>query len=401
MRVINGDCSEVMASMEENSVDAVVCDPPYNIGFMGARWDSYGTDATSDFDAERKKAMDYVGNKGYVPRFGNSHGHAPKRRENVAYQHAMTPVFEEMLRVAKPGAYLLAFGSPRTFHRLACAIEDAGWIVKDTLSWNYGSGMPKGQRAERLLEQAGHVELADKWVGYNTQLKPAWEPVIMAQKPLDGTIANNIADWGVGVLNIDGCRIPVEPHDSSRDGEASADRTYQDRGTTNFANKPGPRGGDPRGRYPANLVHDGSDEVLACFPESRGQQGDLTGNEPSRPADGVCYGEFNGRHEFAKRGDSGSAARFFYCAKASKSDRNRGGVENDHISVKPNALMRWLVRLVCPEGGVVLDPFAGSGSTGVACADEGMDFIGIEMDAHYCEIAERRIASVTRQLTLF
>lgn len=268
-----------------------------------------------------------------------------------------------------------------------------------------GGNMHAGRRVElREQEVREYSDEAAAWDGWGTCLKPAWEPIIVARKPLDGTVAHNVMTHGTGAINIDACRIPSEPHDSSRVGEASSETRYSDSGTTNFAMKPGPRGGDQKGRFPANLVHDGSDEVLSLFPESRGQQGDVTGNEPSHPADGVCYGEFNGRHEFSKRGDSGSAARFYYCAKASKGDRNRGDVTNDHPTVKPNDLMRWLVRLVCRRGGVVLDPFMGSGSTGVACMDEGVSFVGIDMDEHYCEIAEVRIGAAesdNMQGTLF
>lgn len=190
----------------------------------------------------------------------------------------------------------------------------------------------------------------------------------MAQKPFDGTVADNVMRHGVGALNVGACRVPVD-------------------------------GG--QGRYPANLIHDGSEEVLSLFPDTKGQLADRKA-QAKRSVN--CYGDYGVDSEFARRGDSGSAARFFYCAKASKGDRNRGGVDNDHVSIKPNALMRWLVRLACRKGGTVLDPFMGSGSTGVACMDEGMGFVGIELDEHYCEIAEARIAaaeSENGQMRLF
>ena len=349
--IVNGECHESMKTMGDDAFDAIVTDPPYNLGFMGAGWDSYGFASSMDADAEYRKAMDYVGGVGTVPRYGNSHGHRPKRFENVAFQEAMTPIFEEALRVAKPGAYCLAFSSPRTYHRLACAIEDAGWIPVNTLMWVFGSGFPKGLNVSKALAKQGELELAERYYDWNTQLKPAWEPILMAQKPLDGTVAHNVIAWGVGAMNIGACRIPIELHDSSRNGEESGTRSYRDRGVTNWGGTPGPRGGDERGRFPANLIHDGSDEVLSMFPDSKGQQGKVTGTEQSRTGDNGIYGHYGARDEFNVRGDSGSAARFFYCAKASKADRNCGGADNKHTTVKPNALMRYLVRLVCPEGG--------------------------------------------------
>lgn len=253
-----------------------------------------------------------------------------------------------------------------------------------------------------LIQPEPVTDEAREWDGWFSQIKPAYEPVLMAQKPLDGTIAHNVLTHGCGALNVDACRVPVEPHDPSRDGERSATKSYRENGVTDWESVPGPRGGDPKGRFPANLVHDGSDEVLALFPDSKGQLAKVSEGTPR--GDAICYGKYGPRGEFPTRGDSGSAARFFYCAKASREDRNLGGVENRHVAVKPNALMRWLVRLVCRKGGLVLDPFMGSGSTGVACIDEGMDFIGIEASKEYCDIAEARMKGAVErnaQMALF
>ena len=229
---------------------------------------------------------------------------------------------------------------------------------------------------------------AAEWNGYGTCLKPACEPIVVARKPLEGTVAANVLKYGTGAINIDACRVPTDPHDSSRDGESTNGKDYTGTGVLGWQSKPGPRGGDLRGRFPANLIHDGSPEVLALFPDSKGQCGAVKGNEPSELTRGI-YGKFSGdRLPCAPRGDSGSAARFFYCAKASRSER---GNFNDHCTVKPIALMRYLVRLVTRKGGIVLDPFMGSGTTGVAAIQEGMNFVGIERDQHYYEIASRRV----------
>jgi len=245
-------------------------------------------------------------------------------------------------------------------------------------------GMP-----EKAYITAPATDAAAQWDGWGTCLKPAWEPIIVARKPLDGTVASNVLKWGTGAINIDGCRVPtdevVSNHSRSAEaavskgkyGDSSAQHTHQ----TN---------GQKIGRFPANLAHDGSDDVLALFPDSKGQQGKVAGNEPSRTGDNGIYGHYGQRNEFVPRGDSGSAARFFYCAKANKKDRGEG---NDHPTVKPAELMSWLVRLVTPPGGVVLDPFMGSGSTGVAAKREGMGFIGIERDGHYFDIASSRLES--------
>lgn len=388
IELMNGDCLDVMRGMDAASVDAIVTDPPYGISFMGADWDSFGGSTGRESVEERqKKSTDYAkANKG-APRYGNSGKHI-KDGELSEFQKAMTPIFAEALRVAKPGAHLLCFGGTRTFHRMACAIEDAGWEIRDTVMWTYGSGFPKSMDVSKAIDKAAGAErekvrggkgpayqrcigntrpwmfeenhmidgptpateAAARWQGWGTCLKPAWEPVIMARKPLDGTVARNVLEHGTGALNIDGCRVPTKDVISYGSANIGNGNIY---GQCKSGVKSKQH---DAGRFPANLVHDGSDEV-----------GELMGD----------------------------AERYFYCAKASKVDR---GEFNDHPTVKPNALMRWLVRLVCPPGGTVLDPFMGSGSTGLACIDEGMRFVGIERDAHYIDIARRRMEG--RQPTL-
>lgn len=413
-RILRADCLEAMRELEPCSVDSVVTDPPYGLSFMGKDWD---------------------------------HG--------IPGVH----FWEAALRVAKPGAHLLAFGGTRTFHRLACAIEDAGWEIRDTVMWVYGSGFPKshdvskaidrGAGAERAVvgpgrwngvkgsnakqagclirpggqhdETAPATDAARQWSGWGTALKPAWEPIIVARKPLDGTVAANVLRYGTGAINVDGCRIESGgTHRSARSAGRGAGYEAHNKPDRKYSAGLGGIISEPHaaGRWPANLIHDGSEEVVGLFPESSG--GAFPGARNTR---GYSRGLDQGAtpHGFRPMGDSGSAARFFYCAKASRADRNEGlpvvthqsgmggampvdddGKDRDrfkvksrnhHPTVKPTALMRYLCRLVTPPGGLVLDPFCGSGSTGKAAVLEGFRFLGIELDPEYAEIAEARIAA--------
>lgn len=282
-------------------------------------------------------------------------------------------IWKECLRVLKPGGHLRAFAGTRTQHRMAVNIENAGFEIRDMIAWVYGQGFPKSKNIPG---------------GWGTALKPAMEPITVARKPLIGVVVENVAAHGVGAMNIDGCRVEPTGESRVRSGEASQERRYAENGGTNFAATPGVRGGSPLGRWPANIVHDGGEEVLAAFPDAPGQQGDLKGHSKDRLSK-TCYGDMKAARNHVARKDSGSAARFFYCAKASKKERGEG---NDHPTVKPVELMRWLVRLVTPHGGVVLDPFMGSGTTGVAALAEGSRFVGIEQSPEYLAIARRRIA---------
>ena len=407
--VHHGDCREVMATLDAASVDAVVCDPPYGLSFMGKGWD---------------------------------HGVPGKE------------FWTEALRVAKPGAHLLAFGGTRTYHRLACAIEDAGWEIRDCVMWVYGSGFPKSHDVSKAIDKAAGAErerirgvrsavvgatyagdewsrefkdsvlssdpatdAARQWSGWGTALKPAWEPIIVARKPLCGTVAENVLTHGTGGINVDGCRVGIDPSDldqmQGRSGKRTAPHLLKGMPATSW---------EPTasGRWPANVIHDGSDEVVGLFPGSAGSflpSGRLFqagGNRNTYAAESP--------HSTFSYGDSGSAARFFYCAKASKSDREAGLREaerhaysdfagtpehgpkenvrarNHHPTVKPTALMRYLCRLVTPPGGVVLDAFTGSGSTGKAAVLEGFDFVGIEREAEYVQIARARIAAAVPEM---
>jgi DNA modification methylase len=404
MTVLHGDCREVMLTMPDNSVDAIITDPPYELGFMGKSWDSTG----------------------------------------VAYD---ITVWQECLRVLKPGGHLLAFGGSRTYHRLACAIEDAGFQIRDQIMWVYGSGFPKSLNISKAIDKDAGAErevvgkdkagtglgLMDKsstiggefditapataeakqWEGWGTALKPAHEPIVMARKPLDGTVAQTVLTHGTGGINIDGCRVGRADGDDSSAGNRTANFATQE--TMSGGNGSGGWSQNDMGRFPANFIHDGSDEVLELFPQSNGGAFPKKSNVPTgRHYEGGWGAVDNGsRTEMGE----GSAARFFYCAKANKTDRNEGldefpmikgglmnGVEtrpnkptnhpiraNHHPTVKPTDLMRYLCRLVTPPNGTVLDPFTGSGSTGKAATLEGFNFIGIEQSAEYVEIATARI----------
>jgi len=366
----------------------------------------------------------------------------------VAYNVEM---WAEALRVLKPGGHMLAFSGTRTYHRMVCAIEDAGFEVRDQMAWVYGSGFPKSldvskaidkaagaERTERMKPKAGHenfvgrdnlkglrdggtvgsaeggyarpwmndpekvenshwdfapaTDAARQWQGWGTALKPAWEPICVARKPLIGTVSENVLTHGTGAMNIDGCRVGtdvVSTHSRGsngafpkRPGETSAEESGRKQDQ-----REGLDHSERVGRWPANIIHDGSDEVLAAFPQAPGQMADVSTTAPS-PKTSNVYGNMRREGEPGmRRLDTGSAARFYYCAKASKSDRGDGNV---HPTVKPTDLMRYLCRLVTPPGGVVLDPFMGSGSTGKAAILEGFQFIGIDMTPEYVAIAEAR-----------
>ena len=407
-----GDCLEVMPTLAADSVDSIVSDPPYGLSFMGKGWD-HGVPGQS--------------------------------------------FWAEALRVAKPGAHLLAFGGTRTYHRLACAIEDAGWEIRDCVMWVYGSGFPKSHDVSKAIDReagekrgrstvhsksvstcyaqdewtrlnAGTVldpepisDLARQWHGWGTALKPAWEPIIVARKPLEGTVAENVLTHGTGGINVDGCRI-----------EGVREKTHSDPRKAGNGWNASPSRELPPGRWPANFTHDGSDEVVGLFPSPHGA-GHSRGGGLSKDGGSMFCGNHEGNG--ARFGDSGSAARFFYCAKASKSDRDEGlegfalrsaseccedrepgsagldnpragagrtsGARNIHPTVKPTSLMRYLCRLVTPPNGIILDPFMGSGSTGKGAMLEGFRFIGIEREAEYLEIARARIDAATKSDNAF
>ncbi len=277
-----------------------------------------------------------------------------------------------------PGAHLAAFGGTRGWHRQACAIEDAGFEIRDTLAWIYGSGFPKSLNIGISLPE---------WHGFGTALKPAFEPIILARVPFKGTVAQNVLAHGVGGLNIDACRADGEGNKTFNREAGDRDRQNYRTGTTAGSAIP-----TESGRFPANVLHDGSDEVeaaFAVFGESKSSGGSGPASQKFTSKNGI-YGEFapKQRANAGGLGDTGSASRFFYTAKADAADR----ADSKHPTVKPTDLMRWLVKLVCPPGGTVLDPFAGTGSTGLAADQLGMNAVLIEQEAEYAADIRRKIA---------
>jgi DNA modification methylase len=457
-----GDCVELMADMADDSIDAIVCDPPYGLKFMGKQWDSLG---------------------------------------DGVEQHWHELWAREALRVLKPGGHLLAFGGTRTYHRLACGIEDAGFEIRDCITWMYGSGFPKSHDVSKAIDKAAGVDFAaepasgvgfmgpegpggynvtknkltrsgestsdaQKWQGWSTALKPASEPIVVARKPLIGTVARNVLEHGTGALNIDATRIwtadklggGAEKDEQSEkpegwdrpwchDLEAQAAHAARVRENVQRA--------ESLGRWPANVILSHTEDCVqvgtrrvkgtsiprespmeavrrsGVHASAKGHQtvGRVQPVTGHADADGketieryACVPDCPVRMLDAQTGDSGGASRFFYTAKASRAERNAGldgfdkkfsptmsnGIKehdpetatrkaNTHPTVKPIALMRYLIRLVTPPGGVVLDPFTGSGTTGCAAMLEGVYFIGIEKEAEYIPIAKARITHWYRE----
>ena len=420
-----GNCLGVLKGIPDNSVDSIVTDPPYGLSFMGKKWD---------------------------------------------YDVPDQAIWEECLRVLKPGGHLLAFSGTRTQHRMAVRIEDAGFEIRDMIAWVYGSGFPKSMDVSKAIDKAAGAErevlgtidprssfdgrerkssaintnwrgaegrddvrelskkkitapatdAAREWEGWGTALKPALEPITVARKQFKGTVAANVMAHGTGALNIDGCRVRMSDGEENPSIARYASTQQQGNNGWGHVNR-GARFDDSAaasaalGRWPANLIHDGSDEVVGLFPQSNGAANGGRSERNSHNSE-AYWGEGGGGFKVGRstvaHADKGSAARFFYCAKTSRKDRNEGlsdpgpqfqhgttlrKVENaattgnNHPTVKPTDLMAYLCRLVTPPGGVVLDPFMGSGSTGKAAMREGFRFIGIEREPEYMEIAEKRI----------
>jgi DNA modification methylase len=397
--LLEGDCVEAMAAMPEHSADAVVTDPPYGLGFMGKEWDSPG--GIGDMPMRRNHATNMVNTDASRQggRQRSSEDWAKRQaRDARAYQEDCERWARAALRVLKPGGFLLAMGGTRTYHRLASGIEDAGFEVRDMIEWLYGSGFPKS------------LNLDGDWVGWGTALKPAHEPVCVARKSTAGTVAANVLAHGTGALNIDGCRIAAADGDYDHPGNTEKTSKTNTYGFKDYDALYAQAPPHEAGRWPANVVLD--PEAAAMLDEQTTEQDPqdpATRNGHQRrtwaPAGTDTTAAPLGGRPNPNGGDTGGASRFFYVAKPDDSERQAGlGNEvslfapadaperNDHPTVKPIALMRWLVRLVTPPGGTVLDPFTGSGTTGCACALEGFDFIGIERDPAYAAVARARLA---------
>lgn len=392
VQIVHGDSREVLATLADNSVDSVVTDPPYALGSIVKRFGAENAKPNSPGPYARVSA-----------------GFMGKRWDTG--EAAFDPAFwAEVLRVLKPGGHVIASGGTRTYHRLGVAIEDGGFEVRDMVAWLYGSGFPKSHPVAKAIDKrlgvegeygepksAAHAGWIDRgamrgddghegyqrpWMddpdavdraarrylpasaeaqaadGWGTALKPALEPTMLARKPLEGTVAENFMRWGVGALNVAACLVHAEGGATPSDG-----------------------------RWPANVSHDGSREVVAAFPDAPGAQAAVTGLEPSTTTRNI-FKLFGDRATMQPRGDAGSAARFFYSAKADAMDR----LGSDHPTVKPVDWMAWCIRLVTPPGGLVLDPFAGTGTTGVAALGGGFRAMLIEREAEYVEDIRRRIA---------
>jgi len=455
-----GDSRDVLDTLAPGSIDHCVCDPPYALVSIGKRFGKDGAAPAKGNDAYARASSGFMGQSWDTG--------------EVAFSAAF---WRKVFRVLKPGGHVIAFGGTRAYHRLASAIEDAGFEKRDSiaeacsldptvrafvdsldaaqldaflrladligfeglLAWVYGTGFPKSHNVSKAIDRhngddrpvVGHERISNDirggalldvahdglrpgfvraitsaasaasaaWDGWGTALKPAWEPIVLARKPLVGTVAENVLAHGTGALNLDGCRVEM----SAQDASYIAERISGFNNTKSIGGvDSGILGGGKvmdraaaydasKGRHPANIIHDGSAEVVAAFPVSAGQQGVVTGNEPSSPFANV-YGDMPARAGRAEpRGDSGSAARFFYGAKADADDR----LGSKHPTVKPVDLMQWLVRLVCAPGGTVLDPFAGTGTTGEAAWREGCNAVLIEREPKFQADIRRRMALCT------
>jgi site-specific DNA-methyltransferase (adenine-specific) len=431
MKLLLGDCLEKLKELDDNSVDSIVTDPPYGLSFMGKDWDK--VKATQETKSQVVKGLG-AGMK------------MTTLADNIEFEKWVTEWSMECYRVLKPGGYMLAFGGSRMYHRLASGVENAGFEIRDQMMWVYGSGFPKsmdiskqidkaagkleerkviGQREDILKKQAkdlregkrkiketfngdssgnGFVSVsaditepvtneAKQWQGWGTSLKPAHEPIVMGRKPIsEKTVAENVLEWGTGAINIDGCRVAFQDDNDIKKmerpncigknyGTVKGGETFLSGDIESISNLKA----HEQGRFPANIIFD--EEAGKILDEQSGiskQSGKLYEGKDSK----TSFGQIKSSAVNTNYGDIGGASRFFYCPKTSKSDRSEGNI---HPTVKPTDLMAYLIRLVTPKGGIVLDPFMGSGSTGKAAVREGMNFIGIERETEYFEIAKSRI----------
>jgi DNA modification methylase len=470
-----GDCLEVLPTLDAESVDAVVTDPPYGLEFMGKEWDAPWKDNSVQWDGRGQGSERGYSGKARAP-VGAFNAYVAGQR----YQDWCRLWAEQIFRVLKPGGHLLAFGGPRTYHRLATGIEEAGFDIRDSITWLYATGFPKSLDVSKAIDKASGVERprgpvqhrinpspsihksgfgnpewspqtkdpitteAAEWSGWGTGLKPAHEPIVLARKPFRGTVANNVLRHRTGALNIDKCRIG-----SDLRFNPPAGNTGETPSSVAPVNVTEYKGSFAIGRWPSNVIfshdtwcreegettakriiieHTGQKDInVSSYNMGRGRQASVSDEVVGlwTCQDGCPVGELNrqsGRtksHPYKQAGgfkdvyvggtevrraptatvsydDAGGASRFFYVTKASKADRNFGlltGEVNEHPTVKPIELMRYLIKLITPPEGIVLDPFTGSGTTGVAAVSEGFKFIGIEREVDYSVVAQARINS--------
>ena len=399
--LFHADCRDALRQLPDNSIDSCVTDPPYALVSIVKRFGSPNAEPAKGNEAYMRASAGFMG------------------KSWDTGECAMDPTFwVEVLRVLKPGAHVVAFGASRGYHRMACAIEDAGFEIRDSLMWLYGTGFPKShdvskaidreagaerevigewnmpgrskrssEQKYRLINDSGFVTApataaAREWECWGTALKPAFEPIVLARKPLsEGTVAANVLRWRTGALNIDASRVHADDVAETRHrhggGVQGAGTSYE---------LPDSKGEIPPGRWPANIIHDGSDEVIGAFPNTNGSKRGVKDPNGSMGYHGGASGlpGVVGGYDDA----GGSAARFFYSAKASKADRNG----SKHPTVKPISLMEWLCTLITPPGGTVLDPFAGSGTTGIAAQNKGFQVVLCEREAEYVTDIKARFA---------
>lgn len=361
-----GDCLEVLKTIPDNSIDAVVTDPPYHLTSIVKRFGKEDS-APAQFGTDGAYAR---ASKGFMGKEWDG--------GDIAFR---TDVWSECLRVLKPGGHLLAFSHSRTYHRMAVAIEDAGFEIRDQIMWVYGSGFPKSHNIGKVFDK---MEIEHEYDGYGTALKPAHEPIVMARKPLsEKSIAENVLKHGTGGINIDGSRIGyVSDYDKKHQEDIR-------KGTGTFFGGDGEskcEQVDMNGRFPANIIFD--EEAGQLLDEQSGVSKSSAHKIPKRTNNSKNILDLKTYHRESTFDDKGGASRFFYCPKASKKDREEG---NNHPTVKPTDLMRYLINLITPPNGTILDPFMGSGSTGKAAARCGVNFIGIEKEQEYMDIASARI----------
>jgi len=380
-KVIQGDSLEVLKEIPDNSIDTIITDPPYGLEFMGKEWDKFKKN--DNWDSRNKKDKSKSMNRENAPI-----SQSPTYEAGLPYQQFILQWAKEVLRVAKPGAMLLAFGGTRTWHRLACGLEDAGWEIRDTLMWLYGSGFPKSLNIGKALGDS-----YPEWKNYGTSLKPAYEPIILAMKPLDGTFAENALKWGVAGLNIDEARIKIDK-EKETDKRCITGINNISRGKHNGGVAIAPDGNNypmyKEGRFPANLL---LDETSAEMLDEQSGITETHAMSRTRNKFGGIFGNQKEVYNPNLMSNSGGASRFFYVAKASRSEREAGVDKNNHPTVKPIKLMDYLVKLTkMPNPNqVYLDPFLGSGTTAIAVVLNGRHFIGIEKEQEYVEIAKKRI----------